>query len=135
LKKITRLSRSSSAIGNSKLPRGRLPESFYLRYSKWPAPAAEGIVAWLDLGGEALVPWSPERMAMFKDWASAHERNPKYPSVQLAFLTEELTGPFMAHIGSRLMKADTPEAAFEIVRPYFVASNIVFASQLREETK
>jgi hypothetical protein len=72
----------------------------------------------LDLDRADIARWHGEYLSKFRDWCSAHERNARYVSTQLAFIDYELRNSHHL-VGDQLMKAKTETEAVEICRPYF----------------
>ena len=58
-----------------------------------------------------------DRLQLYTDWCSMHERDPRYPESVYAFLHEELSG-VMAEIGNEVRRAETADDAAEAFKPY-----------------
>lgn len=96
----------------------------YLQARGWSAAAAAGIASHLDLSPDHpdelnIAGWRGRRASMLRDWASSHDRNVRYLSSQLAFLTDELRGVFGQDIGGPLLLAKTADEASKIATAYF----------------
>ena len=91
----------------------------YLLGKGWSSVAADAILHAADQSKQ-VIPTC--RWSLCKDWASANERNHKYLSVALAFVTHEFQNVFEP-IGKDLRGATTEEKAREIVDQYFSGRN------------
>ena len=93
----------------------RVDAETYLKNQEWPKIAAHAISRLIDLSEPLNVGnWRGDRAVLFRDWCSAHERNPSYLTSQLAYLSSDLRNVFH-QFGSRLYGA---KDAVEVARVF-----------------